>query len=162
MEDTFFPRHGLILDTFPENGDEALFEDAVSVAASFVVSVDASESLIDLMFIAGHERVVTAGQGIARAETLLEVLAGVESAPREDFDSLARLVQRHADDLAGCLCVFAGWSQSRARLLSRLNRAGIETSAVVICREKPGAMPRCHFVRSGELAKDLMRMPGRL
>ncbi len=48
---------------------------AVSVAASFVVAVDAKESLIDLMFIAGHERVITAGQGIARAETLLEVLA---------------------------------------------------------------------------------------
>jgi hypothetical protein len=162
LEDTFFPRHGLILDTFPAVGDDALFEDAVSVAASFVVAVDARESLIDLMFIAGHERVVTAGQGIARAETLLEVLAGVESSPREDFDSLAKLVQRHADDLAGCLCVFSGWSKSRARLLQRLNRAGIETSAVVICREKPAAMPRCHFLRTGDLANDLMKLPRQL
>ena len=162
LEDTFFPRHGLILDTFPEIGDDALFEDAVSVAASFVVAVDARESLIDLMFIAGHERVVTAGQGIARAETLLEVLAGVESSPREDFDSLAKLVQRHADDLAGCLCVFSGWSPSRARLLQRLNRAGIETSAVIICREKPRAVPRCHFVRSGDLANELMKLPRQL
>ncbi len=162
LEDTFFPRHGLILDTFPTSGDDALFEDAVSVAASFVVAVDARESLIDLMFIAGHERVVTAGQGIARAETLLEVLAGVESSPREDFDSLAKLVQRHADDLAGCLCVFSGWSPSRARLLQRLNRAGIETSAVIICREKPRAVPRCHFLRTGELANDLMKLPRQL
>lgn len=162
LEDTFFPRHGLILDTFPRPGDEDLFEDAVSVAASFVVAVDARESLIDLMFIAGHERVVTAGQGIARAETLLEVLAGVESAEEEDFDLLARLVLRHAEDLAGCLCVFAGWSESRARLLARLNRAGIETSALVVCREKPGAVPRCHFVRSSELAKDLMTLPREL
>ena len=135
---------------------------AVSVAASFVVAVDARESLIDLMFIAGHERVVTAGQGIARAETLLEVLAGVESAEEEDFDLLARLVLRHADDLAGCLCVFAGWSAARARLLERLNRAGIETSALVVCREKPAAVPRCHFVRSGELAKDLLTLPREL
>ena len=114
------------------------------------------------MFIAGHERVVTAGQGIARSETLLEVLAGVESSPREDFDSLSKLVQRHADDLAGCLCVFSGWSKSRARLLQRLNRAGIETSAVVICREKPAAMPRCHFLRTGDLANDLMKLPRQL
>ena len=162
LEDTFFPRHGLILDTFPVPGDDALFEDAVSVAASFVVAVDARESLIDLMFIAGHERVVTAGQGIARSETLLEVLAGVESSPRQDFDSLSKLVQRHADDLAGCLCVFSGWSKSRARLLQRLNRAGIETSAVVICREKPAAMPRCHFLRTGDLANDLMKLPRQL
>lgn len=162
LEDTFFPRHGLILDTFPSAGDDALFEDAVSVAASFVVAVDARESLIDLMFIAGHERVVTAGQGIARAETLLEVLAGVESSPHEDFDSLAKLVIRHGDDLAGCLCVFSGWSESRAKLLNRLNRAGIETSALVICRERPGARPRCHFVRTGELASDLMKLPRQL
>ena len=159
LEDTFFPRHGLILDTFPEAGDEDLFEDAVSVAASFVVAVDARESLIDLMFIAGHERVVTAGQDIARAETLLEVLAGVESSPHEDFDSLAKLVLRHSEDLAGCLCVFSGWSESRAKLLSRLNRAGIATSALVICDERPGAVPRCHFLRHAELEKDLMRLP---
>jgi uncharacterized protein (DUF58 family) len=162
LEDTFFPRHGLILDTFPQPGDEALFEDAVSVAASFVVAVDARESLIDLMFIAGHGRVVTAGQGIARAETLLEVLAGVESAPDEDFESLGRLVRRHAEDLAGCLCVFSGWSPSRARLLDSLNRAGIETSALVVCREMPGAVPRCHFVRSVSLAKDLLKLPQKL
>ena len=162
LEDTFFPRHGLILDTFPSAGDDLLFEDAVSVAASVVVAVDARESLIDLMFIAGRERVVTAGQGIARAETLLEVLAGVESSPVEDFDSLAKLVQRHADDLAGCLCVFAGWSDSRARLLQRLNRLGIETSAMVVVRDKPGAVPGCHFLRSTHLAEDLMKLPRRL
>jgi uncharacterized protein (DUF58 family) len=162
LEDTFFPRHGLILDTFPQPGDEALFEDAVSVAASFVVAVDARESLIDLMFIAGRGRVVTAGQGIARAETLLEVLAGVENSPDEDFESLARLVRRHAEDLAGCLCVLCGWSPSRARLLEGLNRAGIETSALVVCREKPAAVPRCHFVCSGSLAKDLQKLPRNL
>jgi uncharacterized protein (DUF58 family) len=162
LEDTFFPRHGLILDTFPAPGDDDLFEDAVSVAASFVVAVDARESLIDLMFIAGHERVVTGGQGIARAETLLEVLAGVESAAEEDFDLLARLVLRHADDLAGCLCVFAGWSPARQQLLARLNRAGIETSALVVCREKPDAAPRCHYVRSSDLAGDLLKLPRQL
>ena len=159
LEDTFFPRHGLILDTFPAAEDEALFEDAVSVAASFIVAVDASESLIDLMFIAGHERVITAGQGMARAETLLEVLAGVESSEEEDYDSLAKLVMRYGDDLAGCLCVFAGWSAVRARLLQRLQQAGIAVSALVVCREKPAAMPHCHFVRSSELAGDLMKLP---
>jgi len=162
LEDTFFPRHGLILDTFPKPGDGELFENAVSVAASFVVAVDAKESLIDLMFIAGHERVITAGQGIARAETLLEVLAGVESSLHEDFDSLAKLVLRHGEDLAGCLCVFSGWSESRAKLLSRLNRAGIETSAIVICHDKPAAVPRCHFLRHAEIEKDLMKLPRNL
>jgi hypothetical protein len=47
-------------------------------------------------------------------------------------------------------------------LLAQLNRAGIETSALVFCREKPAAVPRCHFVRSRELAKDLLTLPREL
>jgi hypothetical protein len=43
-------------------------------------------------------------------------------------------------------------------LLARLNRAGIVTSAVVVCRGKPAAVPRCHIVRSRELAKDLLTL----
>lgn len=163
LEDCFFPRHGLVLDTFPEAGDEDLFEDAVAVAASFVSAADTRESLIDLMFIAGQERVITAGGGVGRRETLLEVLAGVEAAEDEDFGSLSRLVQRHSEDLAGCLCVFTGWSESRRNFLDRLMRTGIETAALVICRDAPpAAMKRVHFLRRHDLARDLLHLPRNL
>jgi len=29
-------------------------------------------------------------------------------------------------------------------------------------RERPGAVPRCHFLRASELAADLMKLPRRL
>lgn len=160
LEDTFFPRHGLILDTFPEAGDDDLFEAAVSVAASFVSAVDTRESLIDLMFIAGAERVVSAGHGVGRSELLLEVLAGVESTAVEDFAGLSRLVLRHSEDLAGALCVFAGWSPSRAHFLETLRRAGIECAALVISREAGGrSLPRVHRLHPATLARDLMKLP---
>lgn len=163
LEDSFFPRHGLILDTFPEAGDEALFEEAVSVAASFVSSVDTHECLIDLMFISGAERVVTAGRGTGRAVSLLEVLAGVESSPRPEFESLKRLVLRHAEDLAGCLAVLSGWSPARDGLLRRIASAGVEIAAIVVCEQAPAAVPpRVHPVRIGSLAEDLMRLPAKL
>lgn len=163
LEDTFFPRHGLVLDTFPDAGDEDLFEGAVSVAASFVAAVDTRECLIDLMFISGRERVVTAGRGVGRAETLLEVLAGVEASPEPEFDSLNKLVLRHAEDLAGCLAIFSGWSEERARLLSRISGFGIEIAAIVVCHDPPAVQPpRVHFIRSAHLAKDLMRLPTNL
>ncbi|MBK1825771.1 DUF58 domain-containing protein [Haloferula rosea] len=163
FEDTFFPRHGLILDTFPEALDEDLFEDAVSVAASFVSSIDTQESLIDLMFISGREQVVTAGRGTGRSDTLLEVLAGVEASPTPEFESLKRLVLRHTEDLAGCLAVIAGWSPERAQLLNAISSAGVEIGAVVVCREIPESRPpRVHFVRSSHLAADLLRLPPRL
>ncbi len=162
LEDSFFPRHGLILDTFPEAGDAGLFEEAVSVAASFVSSIDTHECLIDLMFISGSERVVTAGRGTGRAESLLEVLAGVESSPRSDFDSLKKLVLRHAEDLAGCLAVLCGWSAERGEMLRRISSAGVEIAAIVVCEEPPATPPeRVHFVRTSRIAEDLMRLPQR-
>ncbi|MEM1082800.1 MAG: DUF58 domain-containing protein [Verrucomicrobiota bacterium] len=163
LEDTFFPRHGLVLDTFPDASDEELFEDAVSIAASFVAAVDTRECLIDLMFISGRERVVTAGRGTGRADSLLEVLAGVEASPEPEFDSLNRLVLRHAEDLAGCLAIFSGWSDERARLLRQISAAGIEIAAIVVCTEPPAAPPpRVHFIRTRQVAEDLMRLPGKL
>ena len=162
LEDSFYPRHGLILDTFPEAGDEATFEAAVSVAASFVSAIDTHESLIDLMFISGREQVVTAGRGTGRAETLLEVLAGVESSAAPQFESLRKLVLRHSEDLAGCLAIFAGWSEERAELLARIKSAGIQIAAIVVCEEKPGPLPGVHFVSRDELAADLMKLPPNL
>ncbi|MEP4076720.1 DUF58 domain-containing protein [Haloferula sp.] len=163
LEDTFFPRHGLLLDTFPDAGDEELFEGAVSVAASFVAAVDTRECLIDLMFISGRERVVTAGRGVGRAESLLEVLAGVEFSPEPEFDSLNKLVLRHSEDLAGCLAIFSGWSDERSRLLRRISAFGIEIAAIVVCNEPPALRPpRVHFVRASHLAKDLMGLPTNL
>ncbi|MGB6222839.1 DUF58 domain-containing protein [Haloferula sp.] len=163
LEDTFFPRHGLVLDTFPDAGDEDLFEGAVTVAASFVAAVDTRECLIDLMFISGRERVVTAGRGVGRAETLLEVLAGVEFSPEPQFDSLNKLVLRHAEDLAGCLAIFSGWSDERAKLLQRISSFGIEIAAIVVCHTPPKSRPpRVHFIRAARIAEDLMRLPTNL
>jgi len=163
LEDTFFPRHGLLLDTFPEGHDEELFEAAVSIAASFVASLDRRECLIDLMFIAGRERVLSAGRGAGRPESLLEALAAVEAAREPDFTSLRRLVLRHGEDLAGCLAVFAGWSDDRATLLGQLGAAGIASAAITVVRERPASRPPgVHFVALDTLAADLLKLPPQL
>ena len=70
FEDVFFPRYGLVLDNFAGPGDEDLFEEAVSVAASFASAIDTKRSLLDLMFIRDEAIVVTAGRGLAKPEKL--------------------------------------------------------------------------------------------
>ena len=163
LEDTFFPRHGLILDTFPEGSDIDLFEAAVSVAASFVSAIDTRESLIELMFIAGEARVITAGRGTARSEALLEALAAVQASTVPCLASLRSVVLRHAEDLAGCLVIFSGWSADREAFLGGLRAAGMAVAAVVVCRETPETgRPGVHFVRCGNLAADLMKLPRQL
>ena len=136
FEDVYFPRYALILDNFSEQGDDDLFEESVSVAASFASVVDGRRGMLDLMFIKDKATVVKAGRGEDRAGELLEVLAAVEAVPEENFDDLESLVRRHADQFAGCICVFTGWTPERARFLRNLMAAGLETLALILCREE--------------------------
>ena len=122
LEDTFYPRYGLVLDTLCTDRSDATFEEAVSVAASFASAIDTSESLLDLMFIKNEAHKVTVGRGVERAEKLLEVLAGVTPERSGDFSALARLVLRHRDDLTSCLVILNGWDDHRAALLHTLER----------------------------------------
>ena len=76
-EDNFFPHYGVILDTSGPPGQR--FEEAVSVASSFVASMDTQECLLDLIFIGQKSYRITAGQGVARRSKLLEILATVQA-----------------------------------------------------------------------------------
>jgi len=136
FEEVFFPRYGLVLETFAAPGDEDLFEETVSVAASFAAAIDTNRSLLDLMFIKDKAIIVTAGRGVAKTEKLLEVLAAVEADPAEHFHALLQLVQRYRDDLTSCICLFTGWSETRAGFLRGVLRHGLETTALVVCRDE--------------------------
>jgi hypothetical protein len=50
-QDEFFERHALVLDTGTRRGEDAAFEDAVALAASFVYTIDTQECLLDLLFV---------------------------------------------------------------------------------------------------------------
>jgi uncharacterized protein (DUF58 family) len=162
LEDTFYPRYGLVLDTLSTDRNDDIFEEAVSVAASFAAAIDTNESLLDLMFIKNEAHIVTAGRGLERAEKLLEVLAGVTPSRRGDHKSLARLVLRHSEDLSSCVVILNGWDDSRAELLRSLTMGGVLCVPIVIGRGlRPAHVPG-HWLESGHIARDLRRLPERL
>lgn len=159
LEDTHYTRFGLALDTLSTGRDDNAFEEAVSVAASFAMGIDTSESLLDLMFLKDEAHVVTAGRGVERAERLLEVLAGVTPSRSGDHRALAELILRHSDDLTSCLVILNGWDESRADLLRRLAQGGVACVPVIIGRgPRPDDVPG-HWLESGHIARDLMRLP---
>ena len=162
LEDTYYPRYGLILDTLSTQQSDQQFEEAVSVAASFAASIDTNESLLDLMFVKNEAHIVTAGRGVERAEKLLEVLAGVTPSRSTDYDSLLRLVIRHSDDLTACLVVLNGWDSQRAEFLQKLSRHGIICAPLVIGTGSAPAGISGHWIESGHLERDLRRLPTRL
>lgn len=162
LEDTFFPRFGLVLDTYAVGREAESFETAVSVAASFVHTLDRGDTLLDLMFLKGQAHVVTAGRGVDRGEKLLEVLAGVESESEADYRPLAELVLRYRDELASCLVVFVGWDAERAAFLESLTSTGLVCVPLVVGggERVPGA-PGC-WVRAEHAANDLLALPTHL
>src|SRR5436309_13793519 len=51
FEDEFFVRHALVLDTFIDDPQADVFEEAISVASSFACALESKESLLDLLFV---------------------------------------------------------------------------------------------------------------
>lgn len=162
LEDTFYPRYALVLDTLATGRTDQGFEEAISVAASFAETIDTSESLLDLMFIKNKAHIVTAGRGVERAEKLLEVLAGVTPTRTGDHKLLAQLVLRHSDDLTSCVVILNGWDTSRADLLQTLSRGGIVCVPILIGHgPRPAGAPG-YWLESGHIARDLKQLPSRL
>jgi len=159
LEDTHYPRHGLVIDTFAGGSQETAFEELISVAASFAAGIDTRESLLDLMFVEDKAHRVTVGRGVERAEKLLEVLAGVSLSEEDGFADLATLVKRHGQDLGSCLVVLLGWDPQRAAFLTELRRSGILCVPVVVgFGEKPPSAPG-HWIDAANPARDISRIP---
>jgi len=136
FQDEFFERHALVLDTGTRRGEDAAFEDAVAVAASFVHTIDTQECLLDLLFVGGELRHYVAGRGQLHAEHMLEALAGVGPGRPEDFDALARAVLEARGQLASCILVLVSWDGARRRLAQTLAASGIEVRAILVCERE--------------------------
>jgi len=132
FEDEFFVRHALVLDTFTQRPQSELFEEAVSVAASFACTVLSQESLLDLLFVGAEAYCFTAGRGLAHADQMLEVLASVQPSLRQPFATLERAVWEHASVVSGVILVLLEWDEPRRRLVQKLKLLGLPVLVLVI------------------------------
>ncbi len=162
LEDSFYPRYGLVLDTFTGSADESIFEEMVSVAASFVTALDHHKSLLDLMFIAEEAHTVTTGRGMGKTEKLLEVLAGVRIEESSDFTPLSKTIIRHRESMTSCLLVLNGWDSLRAEFVKSLMKSGIVCVPISIGNGSAPVGLIGHWLESGHIARDLLLLPSRL
>jgi uncharacterized protein (DUF58 family) len=137
FQDEYFTRHALVLDTCPypsDAGDVELFEEAVSVAASFAAAGRSQDALLDLLFVEDKLHTVTGGRGLDTDEGMLEALAGVEPCAGGRFEELANAVRGHAARISGCVCVFLAWDEERRRLVRDLRASNLAVVALVVAR----------------------------
>lgn len=158
-QDEYFERHALVLDTFAAARDERVFEEAVSIAASFAYTIDTRECLLDLMFIGAEAHTYTAGRGQMQAGNLLEVLAGVQPCRDKPFSTLGNAVLSRRHALTGCICVLLGWDTARAEFVRQLRSHGVATRAIAVCREPAADAPEWLLVvEPGKVQEGLARL----
>jgi len=134
--DEFFTRHALILDTFAREEDR-VFEEALSVASSFLTQVETNDSLLDLMFIGTEAYCFTTGRSMGQAEKALEVIACARPCADKTMRSLEELVFNRAALLSSCICVLLAWDAERQDFVRKLKGFGIPVK-VILVREPAG------------------------
>jgi hypothetical protein len=132
FEDEFFVRHALVLDTFTDYQNGEVFEEAVSVAASFACTLPTQESLLDLLFVGPQSYCFTAGRGVAHVDQMLEILASVGACTDQPFHALEHLVLGHVKAVSGCICVLLGWDEPRRSFVGKLRALGLPVRVVVV------------------------------
>ena len=160
-QDEFFERHALVLDTSTDRGEDAAFEEAVAVAASFVYAIDTQECLLDLLFVGREVHNYTAGRGQMRAEHLLEVLAGLAPSAPEAFETLATRVRAHRHRLTSSIVVLVDWDAPRRAFVEALRASGLEVQVLLVCTRNaaPAEPPTGLLVlHPGEMASGLARL----
>lgn len=167
FQDEFFARHALVLDTFHGEQASDVFEEAVSVAASLVCTVQNQDSLLDLLFVGTEAYCFTSGRGVGQPEQLLEVLAAVQASPEKSFSDLDRLVSGHLQKVSGVICVLLAWDEQRRDFVRKIRGFGVPVLVLVVTAPGPVILANrlgdqhpepVHFLQVGNIAEGLMKL----
>ena len=147
-----------MLDTFSERGEDILFEEAVSVAASFAASIDTQECLLDLLFLGAETYCFTAGRGQLHTENMLEVLAHTRHCENRDFKELVDCVVDRRAGLSGIILVLLGWDEPRRDFVDDLLASDLPLLALVVTdtpvpRDPPAGV---RFLEAGKIEEGLV------
>ncbi len=156
FETEFFERHALVLDTGAA-GETDAFEEAISIAASFVYTIDTQESLLDLVFVAGEPECHTAGRGEASNVHLLEILAGLEPTQPTEFEPLAREILAMRGSLSSAVFVLLAWDEPRRKLVADLTASGLGVRVLLVTDSPPADAQGVLVLQPGHIEAGLMK-----
>ena len=164
-QDEYFVRYGLVLDTFVgSNINHDTFENAVSVAASYMVGEREQDTLLDLMFIGNQAYRYTSGKNHQHINAILEVLACIEPETDSNLERLQDLLATHVGECCGIICVLLCLDPARRSLLQFLENLSIPVKAIVFTDAQfSDQLPSftnvsLHFVSSENIQEDLEQL----
>ncbi len=162
-EEHLIPSYGVLLDT--SGHLDAYFEEAVSVAASFIAHSINHSCHLNVMYIGERAYRFHSKKGTSQYKKLLKILATLENRQKTHFQNLRETVLRTCDSLAMILLIFPGWNSERQRLFSELQqKLNEKVFALVIADEeleqtlKNSSSTNIHLLRLGQVGSDLSRI----
>lgn len=156
-QDEYFVRQALVLDTSTNN--QPVFEEAVSVAASFALRLAGHESIVDLVYMTDKPEFVTSGQGADNVNRQLEVLACV-GRNETPISLLADTLVFKAKRLSGCILILCGWDEQRMEMVDRLHRSRLALEVFVITKDRTASNipPFVHVLSAGNVQEGLLKL----
>lgn len=130
--DEFFIRYGLILDTFLDNKSDDIFEEAVSIAASFMIAQTEQDALLDLMFIGNNTYRFTSGRGLGGTENILEVLACIEPVYQSNIKEMETMIEGYNHECSGLICIFLNMTEERRNFIEKLSYYNIPIKVLIV------------------------------
>jgi uncharacterized protein (DUF58 family) len=137
--DTHIPRPSAIGSIFPrrKTTDPQLgFERAVSLAAAVSDYMARQDYLVDIFAAGPNLYHLTAGRSLAYLDQILDILACVDSNPKEPFDIIEPQIEELIERLSTVVCLFLDWNQTRWDFAMRLRSHGVAVKCIV-CRDAP-------------------------
>jgi len=154
----YFMRVGVILDTHVPTGarqaEHENFERAVSISAAVSDFMARRQFLVDIFAAGDRLYHLTAGQSVAYLDQILDILACVESYPREPFSTLEPEIGPLLGKIALVICVLLEWNEARRQFVEHLVTHGVAVKVIVVrdapCALDPHAVPDVAVVRKAE------------
>jgi uncharacterized protein (DUF58 family) len=130
--DEFFIRYGLVLDSYLNKAQKDIFEDAVSIAASFMVSQKEQDSLLDLIFIGNNTYRFTSGRGLGGTESILEVLACINPVYESNIKKMESTLIDYSYECSGLICILLDLDEERKQFINTLSTLNIPVKILLI------------------------------
>ncbi len=154
-QDEYFIRQALVLDT--SNPRTLVLEESVSVAASFLLAMNSTESMLDLIYLAETPKIITSGRGTSCIDEQLESLAMLNHSTLP-LDRLSEALARHIKLVGGCILVLSDWTEEHQVMVRSLNSACIPLEIFLITDNESSLIdlpPRIHILPVGQIQEQL-------
>ncbi|EKD39013.1 MAG: protein of unknown function DUF58 [uncultured bacterium] len=134
--DEYFSRYGLILDSFTAKPYSNAFEEAVSVAASIMMTQDSENSVLDLLFVGRECVTCTVGRGLADRQRMMEILASVTTCRDKPFAEMTGFVKSRSELLSGIILILIDLDEDRNDLINYLAGNRIPVKLIMIVEDQ--------------------------